>query len=101
MRLKRFRIKNYRSFVEESELSLADNNVLIGPNNVGKTNFLLAIEAFFGATERENLYNYRRDFPKHVAAGRTTMVAGFVPEHNEDDAAIVDRYDTIRRKGSG
>lgn len=51
--LRRIRIENYRS-LREVEVELNDLNVLVGPNGVGKTNFLDAIR-FLGDTARMDL----------------------------------------------
>lgn len=55
MRLLSFRVSGYASFVEPVALAPLDEiNVLYGPNNCGKTNFINAMELYFrllGATE--------------------------------------------------
>lgn len=42
MRLSRVKIKNYRNFFDE-DISLNNETIIIGPNDVGKTNLLMAI----------------------------------------------------------
>ena len=42
MKLSRVKIKNYRNFFDE-DISLNDETIIIGPNDVGKTNLLMAI----------------------------------------------------------
>ncbi len=47
MKLSNVYIKNYKSFKEIS-VDISDNTVIIGENNVGKSNFLKAIDFFLG-----------------------------------------------------
>lgn len=42
MRLSKIKIKNYRNFVDD-EINLNKETIIIGPNDVGKTNLLMAI----------------------------------------------------------
>lgn len=42
MKLSRVKIKNYRNFFDE-DISLNNETIIIGPNDVGKTNLLMAI----------------------------------------------------------
>ncbi|MFZ0459874.1 MAG: AAA family ATPase, partial [Rhodoplanes sp.] len=99
MRIKQFKIKNYRSFTDDQELLLSDVNILIGPNNAGKSNLLQAIKLFFDAFEGAQNYHYNRDFPRDAPPGRTSMTTVFsLDVTNEDDAEIWNRYDRLRRK---
>ena len=47
MRIKKVRIRNFRSIIDTGEISLDDKiTVLLGKNEQGKTNFLKALESF-------------------------------------------------------
>ena len=61
MRLKKTAIKNFRNF-DEITVQLEDFSVIIGPNNVGKTNFLQAIEYVFSPTSARNVRVNKQDF---------------------------------------
>lgn len=89
MRIAKVRIHNYRSFKDIS-VNLSPYTVIVGQNNVGKSNILRAIELFFSSPRlgsrqlrrlfypnrpsrifhsryrREGLYNYQRDFPVNL-----------------------------------
>lgn len=55
MKLKKIRIKKYKSITEEVSISnFSKFNILVGPNNAGKTNVLDAFEVFFNS-ENPNL----------------------------------------------
>lgn len=43
MKLKKFSVERFRSIVNKSEFPIQDNTVIIGPNNEGKSNILLAL----------------------------------------------------------
>ena len=43
MRVKSIRLQNYRSFVDSGEVDLGPINVLVGPNNTGKSSILRAL----------------------------------------------------------
>ena len=49
MRLKSFKITNFRSYAETTELKLADLTAIIGKNDVGKSSILEAMEIFFNS----------------------------------------------------
>jgi len=47
MRIKKVRIRNFRSIIDSGEISLDDKiTVLLGKNEQGKTNLLKALESF-------------------------------------------------------
>mgnify|MGYP000909259103 CR=1 FL=1 len=59
MRLFKFRIKNYRSFIDTGDIQLSkDQNLIpiIGENNIGKTNLVSAI--CLGLTAIKSTYHY-------------------------------------------
>jgi len=58
-------IENYRSIIGNPlEYDLGDYNVIIGPNNSGKSNMLRALQLFFNGEVDSNPYNPEIDFPK-------------------------------------
>jgi len=66
MKLESVRIKNFRS-IESIELNKCNGfNVLIGKNNSGKSNILLAINAFFTCIQGGNLANLHPPIGKDI-----------------------------------
>jgi AAA15 family ATPase/GTPase len=47
MRLTSFRAQNFKSLIDVELPDLQDINVFYGPNNVGKSNILQAMDVFF------------------------------------------------------
>ena len=48
MRISSFRLKNYKSFVDSEEIEFSEGfNVIVGPNNAGKTTLLEALSLSF------------------------------------------------------
>ncbi len=43
MKLVQFSLERFRSFIDKSTVNFSNNNVIIGPNNEGKTNVLKAL----------------------------------------------------------
>jgi len=89
MKLVRFSVERFRSIIKKSSFSVFDKTVLIGPNNEGKSNILLALvcalrtlEAIardpegvslrqgktfaFDADPEAHLYNWKRDYPRSL-----------------------------------
>ncbi|MDA2925800.1 AAA family ATPase [Acidobacteria bacterium AH-259-G07] len=48
MKISRLHIENFRSIQGPLDLDLSQVNALVGPNNTGKTNILLALQKFLG-----------------------------------------------------
>jgi energy-coupling factor transporter ATP-binding protein EcfA2 len=61
VRLLKTTIRNFRNF-DEFEVQLEDFSVIIGANNVGKTNFLQAIGFVFSPTRARNVPVQKQDF---------------------------------------
>ncbi len=53
MKLEKVIIKGFRSFGQEQEISLNDLTSIVGGNGVGKTSFLIALNRFFGITQKD------------------------------------------------
>lgn len=78
MRIVQVSISKYRAFDQKATLQLASFTVLTGPNNLGKSTVLRALDLFFGTLERgrvtRNVGNSRyrpsEDYPKAYKRGR-------------------------------
>jgi predicted ATP-dependent endonuclease of OLD family len=101
MKLARFKVKHYRSYRDEQEIVFANTNVLIGPDNAGKSNFLQAIELFFLTFEGDQTlqaYKHDRDLPTGLASGRTSLTAVFQFDGADKDDEILSEYESQRQK---
>jgi len=63
MKLKSFRVRNFRSINDSGIIELAQQTVLVGRNESGKTNLLLALRSLNPADEPVEL-SYVKDFPR-------------------------------------
>lgn len=72
MRLESFSVTNFRSITKESRISLKEYTVLLGKNNVGKTNITQALNIAMNILRNHSnlshfypreLYRWERDFP--------------------------------------
>lgn len=70
MTLKTVTIKRFRSLknitIKASDINLT---IICGENNIGKTNFLRALNLFFNHPEDDNLYCPAVDLPSHIYFG--------------------------------
>src|SRR6056297_1076595 len=66
MKLKAFRIKNYRSIIDSGWCNTANDNitVLIGQNESGKTTVLEALESFYTGKISEDILRSDLSMPK-------------------------------------
>lgn len=56
MKLNKLKLKNFRSYSQETEIDVSDLNVIIGKNDVGKSTILEALEIFFnGKPDKDDL----------------------------------------------
>lgn len=53
MKIEKVILKGFRSFGEKQEIYLNDLTSIIGGNGVGKTSFLVALNRFFGVTQKD------------------------------------------------
>lgn len=66
---KKFHVKRYRSLLDvKVDISDQDSVVICGENNIGKTNFLRALNIFFNHANQD-LYNPKEDIPYHIYYG--------------------------------
>ncbi|MGC2458960.1 MAG: AAA family ATPase [Gallionellaceae bacterium] len=72
MKITNVQIQRYRAFDKKVEVPISRLTVVTGPNNLGKSTVLSALELFFSAIEpravsrsiRDKKYNYENDYPK-------------------------------------
>ena len=58
MKLDKLKLRNFRSYSQETEIEVADLNVIIGKNDVGKSSILEALDIFFnGKPDKNDLWN--------------------------------------------
>ena len=54
MKLDKLKLRNFRSYSQETEIEVADLNVIIGKNDVGKSSILEALDIFFNGKPDKN-----------------------------------------------
>ncbi|KAA9347124.1 AAA family ATPase [Larkinella humicola] len=80
--LKRVSIQNFKS-LKDVKLNLEKVNLLIGPNNSGKTNFLKALESFaIGGINSQNVLDFEAVSYKHQR-GKIKYEFDFAPDPTE------------------
>ncbi len=72
MYISKINIKNFRNFVEQDILFNDGINVIIGPNNSGKTNLLKALSLVLDADGKKRLTS--DDFNKHMSLEQLQLV---------------------------
>jgi predicted ATP-dependent endonuclease of OLD family len=82
--IKSFRIQRFRSILDLTiEFSHKTPYIICGENNIGKTNVLRALNAFFNHLDDPSLLNPSQDIPHHIyfgskgAGARTELTAVF------------------------
>lgn len=99
MKFIKFTIKNFRS-LKNVEISLVDGIpiVISGENNIGKTNFLRAMDIFFNHIYKKDLYKPERDIPHHIYYGsrggrtKTELIGEFINSKGGNEKIFV-RFD--------
>lgn len=99
MRLHSLKIKNLRTITDEQILMVSSQTTLVGANNSGKSNTLLAVQYFFTGYENAYRYNHLIDLPFNLEGnGQTSLVAQFELDLNNSlDAEL--RAKTKRLSG--
>ncbi|MHB1127897.1 MAG: ATP-dependent nuclease [Bacillota bacterium] len=93
MKISHFRIKSFRTIKREIAVSLKDGTCLVGPNNVGKSNLLRALQMFFTGYENKYGYTRERDLPFGVNNTQTSLICTFSAEQdNQYDEEVLSRY---------
>jgi len=76
IKLTQMEVRSYRSIVEPVRIDLSSGaNVLVGPNNVGKSNVMRALGLAFG--EGEQAFDLARDVPVAASRGQPTITLDF------------------------
>lgn len=71
IKIEKIEISNYRSFKDKSSITnLSDINIMVGKNNVGKTNLLRAIYLFFNPHMYDSTID--RNYIKQLTRGRSS-----------------------------
>ncbi|AZC63168.1 ATP-dependent nuclease [Pseudomonas chlororaphis] len=96
MQIISIRIKNFRTITTEQTLNIKNGLTLIGPNNSGKTNALLALYYFF--TGHDNKYNYSpgRDLPFYSKNIQTSLTCFFEAD-SEGDKEVLEKLRKLRQ----
>lgn len=97
MKIKSFRIKSFRTITSEQEVNIDNGLTLVGPNNSGKTNTLIAIMAFF--TDYESDFDYRpeRDLPYSQKGVKTSITCTFTGDPDGAEKEIFDKLSKLRK----
>lgn len=91
MKIKNIRIKSFRTITTEQEIKIDDELTLVGPNNSGKTNTLIAIIAFFTGYEQEYDYRLDRDLPYSQKSVKTSITCTFTGDPEAQDADVFEK----------
>lgn len=69
-KLVKFHIQRYRSLLDVViDLKLPTPYIICGENNIGKTNVLRSLNAFFNHIDNSELFNPKEDIPHHIYYG--------------------------------
>lgn len=100
MKISKFQIKNFRS-LKNVEISLNDGipNVITGENNIGKTNFLRAMDIYFNHIKNIDIYDPKTDIPHHIYHGSrgsraTEFIGTFIDEVNNQKNEVLVHFNT-------
>lgn len=83
MKIKNFRIKNFRTITTEQIINLQDGITIVGPNNSGKSNTLLALYYFFSARKEGAKYDPDVDLPFGGDGVQTSLTCFFSLDLND------------------
>ncbi|WP_397410686.1 ATP-dependent nuclease [Polaromonas sp.] len=115
MRLLSFSVTNFRSITEAHKIPIGDSTVLIGKNNEGKSNILLALsmamksltahagdDAFVGYESRDRQkYVWRRDFPISLQLRASATESIFRLEFSLNEIEIAEFRQEIKSNLNG
>ncbi|WP_181427728.1 ATP-dependent nuclease [Pseudomonas soli] len=96
MKLESLRIKNFRTITTEQLLTCAGGLTLVGPNNAGKTNALMALYMFFTGYENRHGYNPSTDLSFSDKFVKTSLTCHFTGEPEGSDADAFDKLQRLR-----
>jgi recombinational DNA repair ATPase RecF len=101
MELKAFRIQNFRSITDSGEVELSQVTALLGRNESGKSNLLLALRTLNPAEGFKTL-NPTKDFPRHrrltECSDETEVVSSMwklTPNEQKELAEILPRASSV------
>lgn len=80
MKLTSFKVENFRSVNDSGPIEVADRTVLVGRNESGKTNLLIALHSLNPAGGIKEL-SYIKDFPRDRPANKFSKEAYVVTTH--------------------
>ncbi len=96
MKLNTVRIKNFRTITSEQSIHIENGVTLVGANNSGKTNALLAIYYFFTNYENKHGYNFEKDLPFETKRERTSITCLFLANGTRQDIEIMEKYRKLK-----
>ncbi|MPT00928.1 MAG: hypothetical protein E2581_20865 [Pseudomonas sp.] len=96
MKIESLRIKNFRTISQEQVLSLSGGLTLVGPNNAGKTNALMALYMFFTGYDNKHGYSADTDLSFSDKSVKTSLTCHFTGDPDEDDAEAFERLERLR-----
>ncbi|HBD7083178.1 AAA family ATPase [Legionella pneumophila] len=96
IKFSKFQVKKYRSLLDVC-LDISDSRpvVICGENNIGKTNFLRALNVFFNHIYEKDNYQANHDIPHHIfygsggAGAKTELIGTFIKDGEEISLQIV------------
>ncbi|UNM19270.1 ATP-binding protein [Pseudomonas sp. ArH3a] len=94
MKIDSLRVKNFRTISSEQILNISGGLTLVGPNNAGKTNALMALYMFFTGYENNHSYNYLSDLSFADKTVKTSLTCHFTSEEGDDE--VLERLAKLR-----
>ncbi len=94
MKIDSLRIKNFRTISSEQVLNISDGLTLVGPNNAGKTNALMALYIFFTGYENRHKYNHLLDLSFGDKSVKTSLTCHF--SGGPGDEEVFDKLAKLR-----
>lgn len=96
MQIESLKIKNFRTIGTEQTLQLSGGLTLVGPNNAGKTNALMALYIFFTGYDNSHGYNYDTDLSFGDKAVKTSLTCHFRGNPKKEDREIFEKLSKLR-----
>lgn len=96
MKLNTVRIKNFRTITSEQSIHIENGVTLVGANNSGKTNALLAIYYFFTGYENKHGYDFEKDLPFGTKRERTSITCVFDVNGARSDRDVLEKYAKLK-----